>query len=161
MKRSALSECCFCFAFNKLVCWHLSLMDSIICWKGFRGFDSMNGLSYRLLRIDKSIFVLCTKAQQISYWWTHKKGWLVWLQHKINQENNFRVATYSFMWFLLLILFFLIKEWVPFISITTSRAISNLSVKLKYWLLYAPLTYCLRQIISKHYKHSYGWDCIK
>lgn len=103
MKWSTSSECSFCSVFNKLVCWHLSLMDFIIWWKGFRGFDSMNGLSYRLLRIDKGIFVLCAKAQQISYWLTHakKKACIAAVQNKLRKWSHY-VFFYVFLSFFLL-----------------------------------------------------------
>lgn len=96
MKWGTSSECCFCSVFNKLVCWHLSLMDFIICWEGFRGFDSMNGLSYRLLRIDKGIFVLCAKAQQISYWLMHtkKKACIAAAENKL-KKNKCETIMYS------------------------------------------------------------------
>lgn len=49
----------------------------------------------------------------------------------------------------------LIKECISFTTGTSSRAISDLLVNLKYWFLYAPLTYCLRKVVLKCYKSSY------
>lgn len=124
MKWSTSSECSFCSVFNKLVCWHLSLMDFIIWWKGFRGLDSMNGLSCRLSRIDKGIFVLCAKAQQISYWPTHtkKKACIAAVQNKVRKLSHY-------LFFCVFLFLFLLTACISLVKVVRSIGYSFSTMK--------------------------------